>query len=130
MRAVRTTVPTGACARVSRTIPRPYTPDTKEILPMSTVSLLDRSEVRSTTTAATRLRATMAAARVSFTWFGVKKSLTAQQKAQAAQTFDAEGQFLSATKKLLDTKAPRVSRRHGDPGQDRTGLEIAEPSVP
>ncbi len=73
---------------------------------MSTVSLLDRSETQSTTTAATRLRTTMAAVRVSFTWFGVKKSLTPQQKAQAAETFDAEGKFLSATKKLLDTKHP------------------------
>src|SRR3954454_4197597 len=73
---------------------------------MSTVSLLDRAETHSTTTAATRLRTTMAAVRVSFTWFGVKKSLTPQQKAQAAETFDAEGQFLSATKKLIDTRAP------------------------
>ena len=46
----------------------------------------------------------MAACRVQFTWFGTKKSLTAEQKAQAAETFDAEGQFLSAGKKLLDTK--------------------------
>ena len=33
-----------------------------------------------------------------------QKSLTAEQKAQAAEPFDAEGQFLSAGKKLLDTK--------------------------
>jgi hypothetical protein len=46
----------------------------------------------------------MAACRVQFTWFGTKKSLTAEQKAQAAETFEAEGQFLSAGKKLLDTK--------------------------
>ena len=46
----------------------------------------------------------MAACRVQFTWFGTKKSLTAEQKAQAAEPFDAEGQFLSAGKKLLDTK--------------------------
>ena len=53
-----------------------------------------------------RLRATMAAVRVAFTWFGVRKSLTAEQKAQAADTFGAEGQFLSAGKKLLDTRHP------------------------
>ena len=53
---------------------------------------------------ARRLRATMAAARVSFTWFGVQKTLTREQKAQAAEAFDAEGQFLSAGKKLLDTR--------------------------
>jgi len=75
-------------------------------------TLLDRIESRSnngrigseTTTPAERLRTTMAACRVLFTWFGTKKSLTAEQKAQAAETFDAEGQFLSAGKKLLDTK--------------------------
>ncbi|QEH32089.1 hypothetical protein OJF2_05580 [Aquisphaera giovannonii] len=53
---------------------------------------------------AARLRATMAACRVQFTWFGTKRTLTAEQKAQAARAFDAEGHFLSAGKKLLDTK--------------------------
>ena len=75
-------------------------------------TLIDRIESRSTNgrtgtdsaTPAERLRTTMAACRVQFTWFGTKKSLTAEQKAQAAEPFDAEGQFLSAGKKLLDTK--------------------------
>jgi hypothetical protein len=75
---------------------------------MSTASLLDRAEARTdattTATAAHRLRTTMAAVRVGFTWFGVQKSLTAAQKAQAAEPFDAQGPFLSATKKLIDTK--------------------------
>lgn len=53
---------------------------------------------------AQRLRTTMAAVRLAFTWFGVRKSLTSEQKAQAAESFGAEGQFLSAGKKLLDTK--------------------------
>ena len=57
-----------------------------------------------TTAPADRLRATMAACRVQFTWWGVQRALTAEQKAQAAQAFDAEGQFLSAGKKLLETK--------------------------
>lgn len=48
----------------------------------------------------------MAAARVSVHWFGVRKSLTAQQTAQAAGTFGAEDRFLSAAKKLLDTGHP------------------------
>jgi hypothetical protein len=34
----------------------------------------------------------------------VQRTLTSEQKAQAAQAFDAEGEFLSAGKKLLDTK--------------------------
>jgi hypothetical protein len=46
----------------------------------------------------------MAACRVQFTWYGTKKSLTVERKAQAAETSDAEGQFLSAGKELLDTK--------------------------
>ena len=55
---------------------------------------------------AQRLHQTMAAVRVSFTWFGVRKTLTPTQKTQAAETFGAEGQYLSAAKKLLDTRCP------------------------
>ena len=55
---------------------------------------------------AARLRTTMAAVRLSISWFGVRKTLTPEQKAQAAQSFGAEGQYLSAGKKLLDTKHP------------------------
>src|SRR5262249_4307660 len=57
-------------------------------------------------TPAERLGTTMAACRVQFTWWGVQRALTAEQKAQAARAFDAEGGFLSAGKRLLDTKAP------------------------
>jgi hypothetical protein len=53
---------------------------------------------------AERLRTTMAACRVSFTWWGVQRTLTSEQNAQAAQAFNAEGEFLSAGKKLLETK--------------------------
>ena len=53
--------------------------------------------------AAQRLRTTMAAVRVMFIWFGVRKSLTPDQKSQAADTFGAESEFFSAGKKLLDT---------------------------
>lgn len=48
----------------------------------------------------------MAAARVSFNWLGVRKTLTSAQKNQAADSFGAEGKFLSAGKKLLDTSHP------------------------
>ncbi len=54
--------------------------------------------------AAERLRATMTATKVSFTWFGVRKSLSAAQKERAADSFAAEATFLSAAKKLLDTR--------------------------
>ena len=54
--------------------------------------------------AAQRLRNNFAAVRVNFTWFGVRKTLSSEQKAQAAEQFGAEGQYLTAAKKLLDTK--------------------------
>jgi len=75
-------------------------------------TLLDHIETQpltdstNTTTPAQRLRTTMAACRVRFTWFGVRKSLTPNQQARAAEAFDAEGPFLSAAKKILDTKDP------------------------
>jgi hypothetical protein len=57
-----------------------------------------------TTSPAGRLRATMAACRLKWTWFGTQKSLTRDQKELAAAAFDAESPYLSATKKLIDTK--------------------------
>ena len=57
-------------------------------------------------TPAQGLREGMAAVRVSFTWMGTRKSLSADQRAEAAQPFDAQGQYLSAGKKLLDTGHP------------------------
>jgi hypothetical protein len=53
-----------------------------------------------------RLQQRMAAARLSFTWLGVRKTLTAEQKAQAAESFGAQDRFLLAGKKLLDTSHP------------------------
>src|ERR1700761_9584679 len=55
---------------------------------------------------ALNLRANMTAVRVSFTWLGTRKSLSPSQRAEAAQPFDAEGGYLSAGKKLLDTSHP------------------------
>lgn len=55
---------------------------------------------------ARRLQQTMAAARVSFTWFGTRRSLTPQQRQEAAEAFSAEGRYVSAGKKLLDTSHP------------------------
>ncbi len=48
----------------------------------------------------------MAAVRVMFTWLGARKTLTQEQKSQAADTFGAERAYLSAGKKLLDTSHP------------------------
>lgn len=55
---------------------------------------------------AQRLRRTTAAVRVSLKWLGVRKTLTPEQKNQAAEPFRAEGDYLSARKKLLDTQHP------------------------
>ena len=67
---------------------------------------LDRPPARRRTDPTTKLRTTMAAVRVSFLWLGCRKTLTAEQKAAAADAFDASGRFLTAGKKLLDTKHP------------------------
>jgi hypothetical protein len=64
------------------------------------------SPTNASRTPAQGLREGMAAVRVSFTWMGTRKTLSADQRAEAAQPFDAEGQYLSAGKKLLDTSHP------------------------
>ena len=72
---------------------------------MST-SLLDDPETTQQVEPAEQIRSTMTAARLSFTWFGTRKSLSREQKEQAADSFGAEGEFLSAGKKLIDTQHP------------------------
>ncbi|MFY9255939.1 MAG: hypothetical protein WAO83_20965 [Fuerstiella sp.] len=69
-------------------------------------SVLDEPRSQASTSASDRLRSTMAAARLSFNWLGVRNSLSNSQKDQAANSFGAEGKFLSAGKKLLDTSHP------------------------
>jgi hypothetical protein len=71
---------------------------------MSTV--LESPTPVTTARAGQRLQQRMAAVRLSFTWLGVRKTLTSEQKAQAAETFGAQDSFLSAAKKLLDTSHP------------------------
>ena len=71
--------------------------------------VLDRpTATRPSRTPAEQLRASMAALRVSFMWFGIRKTLTPEQRSQAAESFGAEGQYLSAGKKLLDSKHPAL----------------------
>lgn len=52
------------------------------------------------------LRTTMAAARLTIRWFGVRRSVSCSQKRKAAETFDAESNFVSMGKKLFDTTHP------------------------
>ncbi len=61
------------------------------------------------TTSAERLQTSTAAVRLSLRWFGVRKTLSPEQKAEAAEAFGAAGEFLSAGKKLLDTRHPAYS---------------------
>ena len=56
--------------------------------------------------AAQRLRTTMAAVKLSFTWLGVRKTLAPDQRTTAARAFHADRELLSATKLILDTKNP------------------------
>jgi hypothetical protein len=69
-------------------------------------SLLDDTVSHQSSTAAQRLRMSMAAARVSLSWFGTRKTLTAEQKQEAAEPFGTDVRFLSAGKRLLDTSHP------------------------
>ena len=89
------------------------------------------SPANASRTPAQGLREGMAAVRVSFTWLGTRKSLSADQRAEAAQPFDAEGQYLICGEKVA---------RHEPSGlQDRSpsiktkitlDLEVDEPTVP
>ena len=56
--------------------------------------------------AAQRLRTTMAAVRLAFTWLGVRKTLAPDQRTTAARAFHADRELLSASKLILDTKNP------------------------
>jgi hypothetical protein len=66
--------------------------------------VLDEPAAATGSTPAQRLRTISAAVRVAFTWFGTRKTLSPAQKAEAADTFGAEGAYVSAAKKLFDTK--------------------------
>jgi hypothetical protein len=56
--------------------------------------------------AANRLRTTMAAVKLAFTWLGVRKTLAPEQRTTAARAFHADRELLTASKLILDTKNP------------------------
>jgi hypothetical protein len=69
---------------------------------MSTITVSDFPlEVASP---AQRLRRLAAAVRVHFTWWGVHKTLTAQQKEEVGAAYAADARFLTAGKKLVDVR--------------------------
>lgn len=55
-------------------------------------------------TASNHVRQNFAACRLRFRWFGTTKTLTADQKSLAAESFGAQGESIRAGKKLLDTR--------------------------
>ena len=54
------------------------------------------------------LRNRFTALRLSFTWFGVRRSLSSDQCEQAAAQFGAERAYVSASKKLIDAAHPAM----------------------
>jgi len=72
---------------------------------MSTV-LEPQTGATTAVTNSQQLRATMGAVRLSLHWLGISKTLNSEQQEQAAETFGANGDYLSARKKLIDTRHP------------------------
>ena len=72
-------------------------------------TLLDESTSRTRTnlSPSERLRSEMIALRLSFTWFGTRKSLSPAQKTVAAESFGAAGDYITAGKKLINTQHPK-----------------------
>ena len=75
-------------------------------------ALLDLPETTNRNSSANRLRITMAAVRVMFTWLGARRTLTQEQKSQAADTFGAERAYLSAGVQR-DARGAGAADRHG-----------------
>ena len=74
--------------------------------PRSTTQPINNPTTQLERSAVQRLRTTMAAVKLSFTWLGVRKTLAPEQRTTAARAFHADREFLSASKLILDTKNP------------------------
>lgn len=59
-------------------------------------------------TAGQHLRQSFSAMRLAFSWYGIRKSLSSEQRLQAASQFGAEGKSISAGKKLIDSSHPAI----------------------
>ena len=64
--------------------------------PRSTTQPTNTPVTQTTPNAANRLRTTMAAVKLSFTWLGVRKTLAPEQRTTAARAFHADRELLSA----------------------------------
>lgn len=69
-------------------------------------TLVDEPLRRPSLSPAERLRSTMAAVRISLSWMGTRRTLTPEQRAEAAEPFGTDARFLSAGKRLLDISHP------------------------
>jgi hypothetical protein len=74
--------------------------------PHTTSRATTQPNTQTSPNAANRLRTTMAAVRLAFTWLGVRKTLAPEQRTTAARAFHADRELLSASKLILDTKNP------------------------
>ena len=72
------------------------------------ITVLDEERDHHERDPAERLREDAAAVRLHVSWPGLRRTLSAEQKEDAASPFDAESGSLSASKKLLDTKHPAL----------------------
>jgi hypothetical protein len=72
----------------------------------TTAAAADNQTVEST---ARELRQTTGAVKLSFSWLGTRRKLSDAQTKQAADTFEASTDLVSASKKLIDTKHPAYS---------------------
>ena len=75
---------------------------------MSTVTEDTEDSIQAPPVEATarEMRQTMGAVKLSFTWMGTRRKLEDGQIRQAADTFDADRDLVTASKKLIDTKHP------------------------
>ena len=90
MSTANTTEPTTSPHTTSRTTTQPNNTPVNQTSPNS----------------AQRLRTTMAAVKLAFTWLGVRKTLAPEQRTTAARAFHADRELLSASKLILDLKHP------------------------
>ena len=73
-------------------------------------TLLFETPMTETRSFAEELQASTAAIRLQVKWLGTRRSVTASQRHRAADVFDAQTQFVTMGKKLIDTKHPAYQR--------------------
>ena len=91
-----------------RTHDDPDLPDAETDHGAAEVTVLDEEYDDRNRNPADRLREDAAAVRLHVSWPGLRRTLTPDQKDEAASPFDADSASLSASKKLLDTKHPAL----------------------